>query len=566
MAAGVPARIRWLFAGLLVASAALTLWAARGASFTADEWSYLLRSVHATPDTVLGPVAGHLTALLLLSYHALFATVGLGHSWPYRAVSTATHLLCCILLFAYARRRVGDLGGLLATVPILFLGTGADTFLTLYQAAPVGSLTAGIAALLALDRRRRRWDLFACVMLVLAVAGDSEGVILAGAILLEILLTRGARHRAWVPLVPLALFIAWALRYHPTQSQPLARTSTLSDLFDRARYVFNAAASAVAGLAGVQLSSPSLHRRVPLGRLAAHVLLIAGVAAVLVRVARRGATPRIVTFIVTLVGYWTVLAVARGSTSNGYDNRYVFVGALLIVLLVVELLRGTELRGRRLRVVTLAVAVCAALNVVWLLADGRFKRHEGALVRAELSALEISRGQVPADFQPDNDIRLQNVRAGGYFAATSKYGSSPADSLAGLSAAPEYTRSAADSVLVRALGVAVTPLGGTQPPSAGPPVVELVRGGSVRTVGGCLEFTPSAPAAVLGVRLPAGGAIIRPPPGTDIAVWVRRFGPFPTQSLAVVRERAALLRAPLGRATAPWHALVLSSRRTTVCG
>lgn len=562
----VSPRVRWVFAGLLVASAALTLWAAKGASFTADEWGYLLDSVHATPATVLDPVVGHLTALLILTYHALYGTVGLAHNWPYRAVSTATHLLCCALLFAYARRRVGDIGALLATLPILFLGTGADTFLTLHQAAPVGSLTAGLAALLALDRRQRRWDAVACIMLVLAVAGDTEGVILTAAILLEVLLERGSRSRVWIPLIPLLLFIGWAIGYNPLRNQGLASTSSPKAVLDRATYAFHAGASAVAGLAGVQLSSPTLHRHFPAIRLAGHVLLVGWVAAAIVRVARRGLTPRIVTFILTLLGYWVVLALARGGfTGSPYQNRYVFVGALLLVLLTVELLQGVRLSSKWQAVVAFVVVVCTCLNVVWVIVDGRFKTREGAIVRAELGALEISRDTVSPTFQPDSNIRLVDVRAGRYFEAVAKYRSSPADSPAALGAAPEPSRVAADAVLIRALGVSLLPVSNVHSPNGQPPVTESIRGGTIQPAGACLVAKPAGPLSSLDVRVPRGGMTIQTAPHGVTFVWVRRFGPLPPRPLGVVRQGRVRLRAPLGRASASWHARVVTTRQMVVC-
>lgn len=560
------AGVRWLFGVLLIVSAAVTLYAARGATFSADEWAYLLGSVHSTPGTVLDPVVGHLTALLILTYHALYATVGLSHSWPYRTVSTATHLLCCILLFVYARRRVGDIGGLLATAPILFLGTGADTFITLHQAAPVGSLTAGLAALLALDRRQGRWDVFACAMLVLATAGDAEGVILSVAIVLELLRTPGRRTRLWVPLVPVGLFTAWTLHYHPVHSQGgLASTSSLSALLHRARYVFDTAAGAVAGLVGLQLSSPTLHRNFPAARFIGHVLVIVVTVAGVWCAWRRKVTPRLVTFLVTLLGYWVVLALARGSAPSGYDNRYVFVGALMLVLVAVELLQGVRLRRRPARILVLVVVACTALNVVWIFVDGRFKRREGAIVRAELGALEISRGVVAADFAPDTNIRLVAVRAGGYFAAITKYGSSPADSPAALGAAPEDARLAADSVLVRALGVMIISVPGARAARGGLPAIESIQRGVARPSGACLELQPGAPLSVFDIRLPPGGSYIQTSKKGVVVVFVRRFGAFPSQPLGMVSGGLAWLRAPLGRATAPWHARLVTTRPTTVC-
>ena len=237
----------------------------------------------------------------------------------------------------------------------------------------------------------------------------------------------------------------------------------------------------------------------------------------------------------------------------------------MLTLLAVELLQGVVLRGRWLAVVLLAVAACTAANIGWIIVDGRFQRRQSAVVAAELTALQISRGLIPGDFQPDRRIRLEDVRAAGYFAAIAKYRSSPADSIAELTVAPPGARAAADSVLVRALGVGLGADSGAGLPSAEGPAVESVQGGLVRRSGACLELTPTAALSALDVRLPPGGAIVRPSRSGGTIVWIRRFGPFPARPLGVVRNRSAWLRAPTGHATTPWSARLVSTHRTTVC-
>jgi hypothetical protein len=549
---------------LLVLSGALTLWAGRGTTFYANEYRFLVESVHSTSDTVLAPAVGHLAALLILSYHGLFATVGLGDYWAYRLISTLLHLACCLVIFAYARRRVGAGGGLLAAAPILFLGTGADDFLTLQQAGALGSLTLGLAALLAFDRGPR-WDALALVLLLAAVAWDSEGVILAGALGLEIVLSPKRRRRAWVAIVPLGAYAAWVVGYQLGDPRSSPGISTPTDLLRAAGYVFDAAVGAVAGLAGVQLSSPTLRRDVSWLPTVASVLAVLGALGLASRLPRRRPSPRVVMLGATLLGYWAVLSVARGSVHGGYANRYVFVGAVLLVLLAAEVGRGVTLGGRSRRVLAALVVVSVVLNAGWLVVDGRFKRHESTIARAELGALEIARDQVAPGFQPDANIRLLDVRAAPYFAATRKYRSSPADSPAQLAAAPEGARAAADDVLVRGLRAGPVPASMPAGGRVRAPELEAAAGADVLRSRSCLRFRPrGASLARAEVRLPAAGVIVTPAPGGGVQMFLRRFGPFPP-SPAGVSVAATFLRAPLGRAATPWHARLVFSGPLAVC-
>ena len=110
-------------------------------------------------DALLAPHNEHLSLVPVLVFKALFSTVGIDAYVPYRVAGLVVHALVVVLLFVYARRRVGDLLALAAAAMILFLGHGAGTdVLWPFQIGFLGSLAAGIGALLALDRERRRGD------------------------------------------------------------------------------------------------------------------------------------------------------------------------------------------------------------------------------------------------------------------------------------------------------------------------------------------------------------------------------------------------------------------------
>ena len=128
---------------------------------------------------------------------------------------------------------------------MLFLGTGWNDVLWPFQTGYLGSLAAGLAALLALDRESRRGDVVAALLLALALASSSLGVPLAAALAVEVLGGRTAGARWWVIAAPVALYALWWAVYGR------AGAATLDNLFATPRYVAEAAAGAAGALAGL---------------------------------------------------------------------------------------------------------------------------------------------------------------------------------------------------------------------------------------------------------------------------------------------------------------------------
>lgn len=523
---------RWALVALVVASSVFTLWVGHGTNFRADEWSYLF----------LSPSVGHLVPLQILGYHGLAMLAGLDSYWAFRLAAVAMHVACCVLLFIYLRRRWTERGAVLATVPILFLGTGGEAFVTAHQSAPLAALGAGIAALLCLDRRDRKGDMGAALLLVLAIACDAEGLVVAGAVAVEIVLTPGARRRIWVALVPLAVFAAWALTYLPGHLNDGVPPGSGVGPAAAATYLWHLATSAVAGLAGLQLSSQTLQRHAPWLDELANAVVLVGALLLAVRLRRRLRQPRVAMLIVAALGFWALIALARSSLASPYTARYVFVGALLLVMLAAELGAGVRLARRGRRLLVAAVALATALNAGWMVVLGRFLREDSQIVSAQIGALEIARGRVPPQFSLGPAIRARDVSAGLLFAATRRYDSSPAPSPAGIAQLPQPARAAADAVLVRAL-----------------PVTFVAAGHAPSTLG-CRRVASGATATTL----PGGSLVARRLRGPTGAL-VRRFGPAPGLALPPVTGRAAVLTAPLGRAETPWRARLTGVTDTFAC-
>ena len=140
-----------------------------------------------TSTRLLLPHNEHLSLVPVLVFKALFSTVGIDSYVPYRVAGLALHCGVVVLLFVYARRRVGDVLALAAAATVLFLGTAWPDVLWPFQIGFLGSLAAGIGALLALDREDRRGDITAAVLLAVALASSSLGIPLLFAFALEVL-------------------------------------------------------------------------------------------------------------------------------------------------------------------------------------------------------------------------------------------------------------------------------------------------------------------------------------------------------------------------------------------
>ncbi len=145
----------------------------------------------------------------MLVFKALFSTVGIDSYVPYRVAGLAIHCGVAVLLFAYARRRAGDVLALAAAATVLFLGTAWQDVLWPFQIGFLGSLAAWIGALLALDREDRRGDVAAAVLLALALSSSSLGIPLLLAFALEVLGRPDRRARWWVIAAPAVLYGAW---------------------------------------------------------------------------------------------------------------------------------------------------------------------------------------------------------------------------------------------------------------------------------------------------------------------------------------------------------------------
>lgn len=559
----------WLALGmLLIGGGVLALAQTRGTVFADDEWIWILQRRGGSLGTYLQPHQSHFSLVPIVIYKLLFATVGIRHYWPYRVIVTAAHLGVVALVFAYARRRVGDWLALLAAALLVFFGPGWQEFLWPFQMAWLIALGAGVAALLALDRRDRAGDVAACILLMVSLASAGPGLAVAAGLVVELGLQRVWR-RLWIVGIPILLYAIWWLAYQQTNISH-------DSIFYVTRFVFDAASGVFSSLAGVS-GANALTGSGDFVAAGAPLLVLATVALIWHLYRTERIPVRIVTLLTMLVAFWLTAAIARayvtlGSavlTSTGDESRYLYIGAALVLLLGAEALRGVRF-VRAVQVLAGVATLFAVLaNIQSLRFGGELLRAEAAHTNAELAALDIARPVVSPGYVSQGFI-YGILNAGAYFKAQAALGT-PGGGPEQITAAPESARAAADSQLVAIHRVTLPALPARFARGHGaPPVAGVVRFGTVSTRGPCLRFTPStfAPAGANGeleLTLPATGLSLEAE-GAPMTVELRRFAALTAQTVGTVRPGGpVLLRIGPDLSRQPWHVRILPQAGAMAC-
>jgi hypothetical protein len=532
----------WALGATMALSAAVLLYAGRRLGFFYDEWSFVIGRYQSGVSTFLDPHNEHLSLIPVAVYKVLFATVGLHPYWVYRAVLVAVHLSIAGLLFALARRRIGDAPAVVVTVLVLFLGKAWEDLLWPFQIGYLASIAGGLGSLLALERGDRSGDVVAGALLGVALASSSLGIPLAAGIAAEIAWTRRWR-RLGVVVVPLALYGLWYLGYGVSDLKA-------DNIIPAADFALDAAAGAMGALAGQGLE---WGRPLLVGALALLGLHLAS---------RRVVTARLVGVLVAAASFWWLTGVARNGVAAPDAPRYLYPGAVLIVLAGCELARGAVPAPRQLGVMAAIAALAVALGASDLRAGARMLRSTSDIVRAELGAVDLlGSGRIDPAYQIDAKLAPQ-LTARSYLAAEAAIGGTAGYTPAQLPSAGGDARGQADRVLIDAGAARLAPT--TTAPVTAPPVVEAGRPVTRRSA--CLVFRASGTAVDLGLRRGTGVRIRAG--AAPVQVQVRRFlEAFQASPIGAVPAHAQRVLVPsVDRSGAPWHVRLLTTAAVTVCG
>lgn len=523
------------------------LYATRRLGFWQDEWSFVTTRLNWNPGVFLRAFNQQPMIFPVLVYKLLLVSAGLEHAWPYRLALLLMHGLCVVLLWLVARKRLGDWLALVPAGLLLGLGAAWEDLTLALQINYLGSVAAGLAALLFLERADRR-DRIACALLVIAWMWSSVGVSIILGVGCGLVWTRSWR-RLWIVIVPLALYGVWYAAYGSS-------TAELTNLSMFPEYFWAAGGAVFGGIVGAGAT---------LGK-----VLFAGCALWLVRrFLRREEMP--VDAVIGIGGYlafWLITDLNRAQYHQPNASRYIYPAAVLVLVAASALVRYRPAHR-------LAWAAIAAIMVV-ILSSG-YKQLRSAVnnrnevdteVKAELGALELAGPTVPGAILPDAH-HAPVLTVAGYRNAERRLHSHAGFTAAQILAAPEEDRELVDMKLASWEGVRARPAV-TAPITKGPPlVIEGSVRGTASHVGSCVVFRPAAVRAHFQLRVDRGRAVVlqalRAP--AHVGLIVRRFASdFAPPSTKIALDRVPeFIGFPTDGSPLAWHMRLGTSAPVRVC-
>jgi hypothetical protein len=543
-------RLEWVALAVLMAiAAALILYMGRGLTFFRDEWTFVIYRDGHEPANFLSSYAGHLLLWPTALYVFLFQTVGLDHYELYRLAALPWHLACALLVYLLARRRVGDLLALAPATVLLFLGSSWMDILWPFQVSFTGAIAFGLAAILLLDRDDFGGDAAACACLLISLGWSGAALPFLPGVAAGLLVRRRFWRRIWVVAIPAVLYLLWLAKYGDQQVEYAEAIRHAPD------YALHMAGAGITGITGLPLAAgPYL------------ALLLA--ATVLFRLWQLGRdSPLAWEALAMCIAFWGLTAIARVQGNEAAAVRYIYPSAVFLLLLAI----GVAPTAPPRRGFAVAILMLAALTIPSNIEGFEEGRDDllftSNITSAEVGALQLARDSVAPDYSPELN-QFWGLPASAFFAATDRYGSSPADSPDQIAASPEYARRRADATSIAALRVRQQ-----RPPDAielagRPGPLRVSRGLVAGRRGGCLWLSALGGLAAEGVVPPPGLLIENASNRGPVSLSLRRFGDgFHRLSEAVPPRSARLFRIPIdGERRRPWRVSIHSSRgRIAVC-
>ena len=442
---------------LAMALSALTiLLLGRDLTFWSDELDWLTFGNDFDPGQLLHPHGSHLIATSRAIYEALPRIFGTDYL-PFRIVGVACLQACAVLVFVLVKRRMGALVALAPAVVLLFFGSAQDMTLSPLGIPFTLSIAFGLAAFLAVERGDLRGDVAGVVLLTLAGLSHTFGTIIAVGVAVYLLVEPGSRRRIWVAAVPIVLWIAWwlwARQFHQS-------IASGSDVFGAPLFILRAAGAAIEGCFGIP---PNLGGE--LGPLALVLRVVFDLAAVVVAAAlvvlirRTRGTPWLWAYLATILAFWGGIALAEGTGRDPETPRYLFFGAIMLVLIAAEALRSRGIPDRWRRPLLVAWGVALVCNISLLFYEIPGFDDDAANVQAQVAMIELGGERV----EPTLQVRELDPPASLHVPSPAAALDQFTDEIGPLGftldevrAQPEDVRLGADFVLVRSLAITTFP-------------------------------------------------------------------------------------------------------------
>jgi hypothetical protein len=542
-----------LLGAALLGAAVMLAVAQWGVTYFQDTWAFLLDRQDFSAHSIFVPHNEHIVVIPVLITKVLLAVFGMGSNTPEQVAMALTLFAAAILLFFYVRRRVDPWIAALAATLLLFLGSAWPVLIWPFENEFTIPVVFGLAMLLMLDRDDARGDAWACAALLVAILSGSLGLSFIVAAAVNVFLSRKERgwRRAYVFAVPLLVYLAWYAGWGHEAEKHL----TLHNILVSPAYVMEGFASALdslAGLSTIPVNSPGQN---DWGR----PLLVGAIALVAFGQWRRPGFSRGFWVVsAAAVSYWLLAAFNFIPGREASASRYVYAGAVFVLLMAAELLRGVRWSPRAVAVAAIVVVCAIGPNLGQLKGGSEWEKEQSVFTRSDLGALEIARGKVDPSFtlgavDVAGTASLAIVEAGKYFEAVDRWGS-PAYTPRELESAPQIGRHFADIVLSQALPLTTRAEPGTS----------LNGGGGGQ---GCFTQAAGSGTSTSETKLGPGAVRIEVAPGPEAHIGLRRFaeGEYPVQTTPAAGGSTMLLRIPRDRAPQPWYLHVEASQTVRVC-
>lgn len=540
---GVPWAV--VVGAVVAASLALLIWTGRRTLFSVDDLLWFMSSPALDLEGMLQPHNGHLIAVPRLLYHVAFELFGATYA-PIRVLTALAAGATGVLFFVWAARRVGRPVALAGMALLLVLGT-SYIFLIAGDGLMVQlSLSAGLAALLALERGDRLGDGLACGLLCFGIVTYS--VALAMLVAAAVAVLRGTdRRRIWIVAVPAIAYGAWWLWARGDAGAP-ADEVELGNLLVLPAYAFESLSSVLGALTGLdhELAAPSVRPEFDTTTASAGpALALAALIAFVWRLRRPRVAEAVWVALGFLLSLWVLGALTADAASPPNASRFVYFFAVGVLMVAAGACVGLRWTRGRLIAIWAIVACGLAANVLSLHEGGEFRRDVDApQMRAELTGVELA-GE-SAQPRPDlsqiaNGAAILNhpfafapvdEPSDDYLSAVDRYGAlgyEPAE----LRAQPEELRARTDAMLIGAYGIDLRAHDPAAPRArcrhldaraGGGMTFELPAGGAVletRGAAGPVELRRSADQnwVAIGGLAPRNPAAIRIPADAVLDPW-----------------------------------------------
>jgi hypothetical protein len=520
-------------------------------TFFQDTFAFLLDRQDWSAHSFFAPHNEHIVVLPVLITKVLLEIFGMSSNTPEQIAMGITVLTAPVLLFVWMRRRVGDWLALIAAVLFLFLGSAWPVILWPFENEFTLPVCFGLAMLIFLDREDSKGDAWACAMLALATISGSLGLAFIVAAIVDVAVKHRERgwRRAFVFAVPLFIYLVWYAGYGHEAEKHL----TLHNILHAPAYVVEGFASALdslAGLSTIPVNSPGQN---DWGR----PLLIGALGLFAFAQWRRPGIPRGFWPLATAgVAYWLLAALNFVPGREASASRYVYAGALFVLLMTAELLRSWRFSRNALIVTAVLVLLAIGPNLAQMKEGSDWEKEQSVFTRSDTAAMEFARDTIAPTFflgsvELSGTASLSLVEAQKWFEAVDRWGS-PAYSEAELESAPPIGRHFADIVLSQAL-----PIGHETVPG-------FDQSARVGEVCATLE-AGQAPSKEVPVE--AGKTRVEVAPGPPAAISMRRFaeGEFPAQLGPVEGGTTTTLTVPRDRAKKQWYVHVEAGQLVRVC-